>query len=102
MNMTRYTNTTKLNSERSKNNIRSSAVNRSERVSTKKDFFDTNKTQPNYKDVLILRRFLNDRFQILPTSKSGLTSKNQRRLAQEIKKARFIGLLPYTDLHSQL
>lgn len=68
----------------------------------KKDFFETNKVKPNYKDVLILRRFLSDKFKILPTSKTGLSAKNQRLLATEIKKARFMGLLPYTDLHSQL
>jgi small subunit ribosomal protein S18 len=69
---------------------------------TKKDFFETNKVKPNFKDVLILRRFLSDKFKILPTSKTGLSAKNQRLLANEIKKARFMGLLPYTDLHSQL
>jgi small subunit ribosomal protein S18 len=69
---------------------------------TKKDFFETNKVKPNFKDVLILRRFLSDKFKILPTSKTGLSAKNQRILANEIKKARFMGLLPYTDLHSQL
>ena len=69
---------------------------------TKRDFFETNKVKPNYKDVLILRRFLSDKFKILPVSKTGLSAKNQRLLANEIKKARFMGLLPYTDLHSQL
>jgi len=69
---------------------------------TKRDFFETNKVKPNYKDVLILRRFLSDKFKILPVSKTGLSAKNQRLLAGEIKKARFMGLLPYTDLHSQL
>ena len=69
---------------------------------TKKDFFETNKVKPNFKDVLILRRFLSDKFKILPVSKTGLSAKNQRLLANEIKKARYMGLLPYTDLHSQL
>jgi small subunit ribosomal protein S18 len=69
---------------------------------TKKDFFVVNKTKPNYKDVLVLRRFLSDKFKILPVSKTGLNAKNQRLLAQEIKKARYMGLLPYTDLHSQI
>ena len=67
------------------------------KTTTKRDFFET-----NFKDVLILRRFLSDKFKIMPTSKTGLSSKNQRMLANEIKKARFMGLLPYTDLHSQL
>lgn len=77
-------------------------MNKNKQLKAKKDFFATNKTSPNYKDVLILRRFLNDRFQIVSSAKSGLTAKNQKKLAKEIKKARFMGLLPYTDLHSQL
>lgn len=71
-------------------------------VTTKKDHFATTKTNPNYKDVLVLRRFLTDKFKIQPTSRTGLSAKNQRKLANEIKKARYMGLLPYTDLHSQL
>ncbi len=68
----------------------------------KKDHFETTKTTPNYKDVLLLRRFLTDKFKIQNVSRTGLSSKNQRNLAAEIKKARFMGLLPFTDLHSQL
>ena len=71
-------------------------------VVPKKDHFATTKTKPNYKDVLVLRRFLTDKFKIQPVSRTGLSAKNQRLLAAEIKKARFMGLLPYTDLHSQL
>jgi small subunit ribosomal protein S18 len=71
-------------------------------ITTKKDHFATTKTNPNYKDVLVLRRFLTDKFKIQTTSRTGLSSKNQRKLATEIKKARYMGLLPYTDLHSQL
>lgn len=71
-------------------------------ITTKKDHFATTKTTPNYKDVLLLRRFLTDKFKIQPTSRTGLSSKNQRKLATEIKKARYMGLLPFTDLHSQL
>jgi len=75
---------------------------RREVESKKKDHFETTKTNPNYKDVLLLRRFLSDKFKINSVSRTGLTAKNQRKLAAEIKKARYMGLLPYTDLHSQL
>lgn len=71
-------------------------------ITTKKDHYEATKTVPNYKDVLVLRRFLTDKFKIQPTSRTGLSSKNQRKLAVEIKKARYMGLLPFTDLHSQL
>lgn len=55
-------------------------------ITTKKDHFATTKTTPNYKDVLLLRRFLTDKFKIQPTTRTGLSSKNQRKLATEIKK----------------
>ncbi len=71
-------------------------------VTVKKDHFATTKTIPNYKDVLVLRRFLTDKFKVQPVSRTGLSAKNQRGLTREIKKARYMGLLPYTDLHSQL
>jgi len=71
-------------------------------ITTKKDHYEVTKTSPNYKDVLVLRRFLTDKFKIQPTSRTGLSSKNQRKLAVEIKKARYMGLLPFTDLLSQL
>jgi small subunit ribosomal protein S18 len=63
-------------------------------------FFTQTSTKPNYKDVLVLRRFVNDRSKILPQKYTLLTSKNQRLLEREIKKSRFMGLLPYTDKHA--
>ena len=71
-------------------------------ITVKNDHFATTKTTPNYKDVLVLRRFLTDKFKIQPLSRTGLSAKNQRALSREIKKARYMGLLPYTDLPSQL
>jgi len=61
-------------------------------------FTDTGK-QPDYKDVLVLKRFLTDRQKIMHHNYSGLTEKNQRKLSTEIKKARFMALIPYTDKH---
>ncbi|MFC1722331.1 30S ribosomal protein S18 [Patescibacteria group bacterium] len=55
--------------------------------------------EPDYKDVLILKRFLTDRQKIMHQSYSGLTAKYQRKLSLEIKKARFMALLPFTDRH---
>ena len=65
-----------------------------------KCYFDRTHSEPDYKDVLILRRFINDRGKIQHKNYSGLTSKNQRKLTKEIKKARFMALLPYTDRHA--
>jgi small subunit ribosomal protein S18 len=63
-------------------------------------YFTDTSTEPNYKEVLILRRFITDRGRILPKKITGLSADNQRKLSREIKKARFIALLPYTDRHA--
>jgi len=49
----------------------------------------------DYKDTAILKGFMNARGKILPARISGLCSFHQRRLAQAIKRAREIALLPY-------
>ncbi len=53
--------------------------------------------QIDYKNASFLRGFLTERGKILPSRISGNSCKWQRRLAKEIKKARTIGLLPYTS-----
>lgn len=63
-------------------------------------YFTETGTKPDYKEVLVLRRFINDRGKILPQKYTGLTAKNQRLVAVEIKKARYMGLLSYTDRHA--
>ncbi len=62
-------------------------------------YFTETNTKPDYKEVLVLRRFINERGKIIPQKYDGLTTKNQRLLAVEIKKARYMALLPYTDRH---
>jgi small subunit ribosomal protein S18 len=49
----------------------------------------------DYKDVELLKKFLSQGGTILPRKKSGVCSKFQRQLALSIKRARFMGLLPY-------
>lgn len=63
-------------------------------------YFTKTKTKPDYKEVLVLRRFITDRGKVSPQSRTGLTAKNQRLLAKAIKRARFMALLPYTDRHA--
>lgn len=63
-------------------------------------YFTENNTKPNYKDVLILKRFLSERGKILPASVTGIASRYQRQLSREMKKSRFMALLPYTDRHA--
>ena len=53
----------------------------------------------DYKDAEFLKKFLNEQGKILPRRITGTSLKYQRRVAQAIKRARQIALLPYvTDL----
>lgn len=62
----------------------------------RQDFFSANNIKYiDYKDVEILSRFLNPSGKIVSHRRSGITAKNQRALAQAVKRARFLGLLPY-------
>lgn len=50
----------------------------------------------NYKDVETLKRYINEKGKILPRRVTGACAKHQRFIASQIKRARAIGLLPYT------
>ena len=50
----------------------------------------------DYKEVMRLRRYINERGKILPSRMSGTCAKHQRQLSIAIKRARAIALLPYT------
>ena len=53
----------------------------------------------DYKDPIFLKKFLNEQGKILPRRITGTSLKFQRKVAQAIKRARHIALLPYvTDL----
>ena len=56
----------------------------------------------DYKDVDKLKKLLSDRGKIEPRRKTGLTAKDQTKLAREIKRARHVALLPYTADHMRL
>ena len=49
----------------------------------------------DYKDVELIKRFLNPHGKILPRRRTGLSLKNQHALAEAVKRARFMALLPY-------
>jgi small subunit ribosomal protein S18 len=49
----------------------------------------------DYKDVRLLSRFLSERGKIVPSRITGVIGKKQLELAQAIKRARFLALLPY-------
>lgn len=49
----------------------------------------------DYKDIKRMEKFLTERGKILSRRVSGNCARHQRRLADLIKKARFLALLPY-------
>lgn len=49
----------------------------------------------DYKDVRLLSRFLSERGKIVPSRITAVSGKKQRELANAIKRARFLALLPY-------
>lgn len=49
----------------------------------------------DFKDVAVLRRFINDRGKMLPARQTGNTAKQQRMIASAIRKAREMALLPF-------
>jgi ribosomal protein S18 len=51
----------------------------------------------DYKDVALLRKFMSDRAKIRSSRVTGNCVQHQRRVAQAIKNARELALLPYTN-----
>jgi small subunit ribosomal protein S18 len=54
-------------------------------------------TEIDWKDVTLLKKFISDRGKIRPRALTGVTLNQQRQIAQAIKNAREMGLLPYTE-----
>ena len=70
----------------------------------RRPFFRRRKTCPfsgpnapkiDYKDVRLLQRYISERGKIVPSRITAVSAKKQRELAQAIKRARFIGIMPY-------
>ena len=55
--------------------------------------------QIDYKDIDILKDFVQENGKIMPARITGTKSRYQRQLSTAIKRARYLALLPYTDLH---
>jgi len=49
----------------------------------------------DYKDVRLLQGFVSERGKIVPSRITAVSGKKQRELAQAMKRARHLGLLPY-------
>ena len=50
----------------------------------------------DYKDVAIVSKYINEKGKILPRRMTGACAKHQRHIANQIKVARYMALLPYT------
>ena len=70
----------------------------------RRPFFRRRKTCPfsgpnapkiDYKDTRLLSRYISERGKIVPSRITAVSNKNQRQLANAIKRARFMALLPY-------
>ncbi|MHA7841107.1 MAG: 30S ribosomal protein S18 [Gammaproteobacteria bacterium] len=55
----------------------------------------------DYKDVKLLSKYISENGKIMPSRITGISAKYQRKLAKAIKRARFLGLLHYTDRQLQ-
>jgi small subunit ribosomal protein S18 len=53
----------------------------------------------DYKDVELLKDFVNENGKIIPARITGTKAHYQRQLSTAIKRARFLALIPYTDVH---
>ena len=58
-------------------------------------FSGPNAPKIDYKDVKLLQRFISERGKIVPSRITAVSAKKQRELSQAIKRARYLGLLPY-------
>jgi small subunit ribosomal protein S18 len=75
-----------------------------ERPAGRRPFFRRRKTCPfsgdqapkiDYKDVKLLQRFISERGKMVPSRITAVSAGKQRLLAQAIKRARYLALLPY-------
>ncbi len=71
---------------------------------SRRPFFRRQKTCPfsgpnapkiDYKDIKLLQRFVSERGKIVPSRITAVSAKKQRDLAQAVKRARFLALMPY-------
>ena len=73
-------------------------------TSVRRPFFRRGKAGPfaakdapkiDYKDIKLLQRFISERGKIVPSRITAVSVKKQRELTKAIKRARYLGLLPY-------
>ncbi len=58
-------------------------------------------TDIDYKDVKLLKRFVNDQGKIMPRRITGTSAKMHRKLVRAVKRSRSIALMPYVENNSE-
>ncbi len=53
----------------------------------------------DYKNIALLKNYITETGKIVPSRITGTDAKHQRKLANAIKLARFLALIPYCDSH---
>jgi small subunit ribosomal protein S18 len=56
-------------------------------------------TEIDYKDLNLIKNYVTETGKIVPSRMSGTSARYQRQLAEAIKRARFLALIPYCDSH---
>ncbi len=49
----------------------------------------------DYKDIDIIKKYINESGKILPRRMTGACARHQRYIAMQIKRSRFMGLVPF-------
>jgi small subunit ribosomal protein S18 len=57
---------------------------------------------PDYKNTSKLAPFVSESFSILPSAVKQTKASLQRRISREIKRARYLSLMPYCDQHNKI
>jgi small subunit ribosomal protein S18 len=60
-------------------------------------FSQNNIKHVDYKDVELLRRFITPHSRLMARKRTGISAKSQRQLSSAVKRARFMGLLPFVS-----
>jgi small subunit ribosomal protein S18 len=62
----------------------------------KQNFLSQNKvTYIDYKDIDVIKKFVNPHGRLIARKRTGVSANHQRQLAAALKRARFLGLLPF-------
>lgn len=60
------------------------------------DFCRENIDKIDYKNTQLLRKFVTSQFKVASSKRNKLCNKHQRKIANAVKLARFMALMPYT------